>query len=163
MTLADRLIVMNAGVAEQFDSPLEVYQRPATTFVAGFIGSPSINFFDGKITVGSSHEFSADGISIPLDRYEFANAPVNADVSFGIRPEHVQVGETASTQPISTTINIDVVEPMGSDTLVWSKIGDRDSRFRVDGQTTLKPGDDVLVGFDPARASIFNKKTELRV
>ena len=73
-----------------------------------------------------------------------------------IRPEHIFHGAAATSQPFSKEIEIEIVEPMGSDTLVWSKLGSHNLSFRVDSEKPLKVGDRVPVGFDPARASLFD-------
>ena len=164
MTLADRIAIMKGGLIQQLADPHTIYTKPVNRYVAGFIGSPSINFLEGTMTGGKNATFSADGISIPLAGYEFSgNGAADGSVSFGIRPEHIVVGEQADNMPFSQDVTIDVVEPMGSDTLVWSTLGGQDFRFRVDGQSMLRAGQSERIGFDPARASIFDTKSELRV
>ena len=78
------------------------------------------------------------------------------DVTLGIRPEHVLFGEAASSAPFSREVTVEVVEPMGADTLVWAMIDDLSFRFRVEGQLQLRHGDKVTIGFDPARGSMFD-------
>jgi multiple sugar transport system ATP-binding protein len=163
MTLADRIAIMRGGAILQLDAPQTIYNKPANKYVAGFIGSPSINFLEGATTSHSAPGFAADGIKIDLERYEFSDAPGERPVCFGIRPEHVQTGEAAADQPFKADVEIEVVEPMGSDTLVWSRLGGQEFRFRVDGQAALRAGQKTLVGFDPARASIFDNETEIRI
>jgi sn-glycerol 3-phosphate transport system ATP-binding protein len=102
MTLAQRMIVMNAGRAEQIGAPLEVYEKPATTFVAGFIGSPPMNL-------------------IPTQRN-------GRDILLGVRPEHL---EPCSPGEAMMTVEVDLVEPLGSDTLVYGRIGGHASEARV--------------------------------
>ena len=102
MTLAQRMIVMNAGRAEQIGAPLEVYARPATTFVAGFIGSPPMNL-------------------IPAQRN-------GRDILLGVRPEHL---EPCSPGEAMMTVDVDLVEPLGSDTLVYGRIGEHSSGARI--------------------------------
>jgi sn-glycerol 3-phosphate transport system ATP-binding protein len=102
MTLAQRMMVMNAGRAEQIGAPLEVYEKPATTFVAGFIGSPPMNL-------------------IPTQRN-------GRDILLGVRPEHL---EPCSPGEAMMTVEVDLVEPLGSDTLVYGRIGGHASEARV--------------------------------
>ncbi len=163
LTLADRIAIMRGGAIQQLADPHTIYNRPINKYVAGFIGSPSINFLEGSVDTSNGAQFVADGIAVDLSRYEFQGTAENQIVSFGIRPEHIQVGNAEDAGSFSATVLIDVVEPMGSDTLVWSKLAGQDFRFRVDGQSTLKSGDEVAINFDPGRASIFNSENELRI
>ncbi len=153
MTLADRIAVMRGGVIQQFDSPQEIYNRPINRFVAGFIGSPGMNFFEGSISNGA---LRADGVEIPLSRYAFSNgAAAGGTVAFGIRPEHIALN-SGSDWPFSTKVKVDVVEPMGSDSLVWTKLGRQNLAVRVPSERMPSSGDMVEIGFDPMRASIFD-------
>jgi multiple sugar transport system ATP-binding protein len=146
---------------QQFDSPQEIYNKPVNRFVAGFIGSPGMNFLEG--TLGEGPMFRAAGIEIPLSRYAFAAAPVSGtNVSFGIRPEHVSLNSGADW-PFSTRVKVDVVEPMGSDSLVWTKLGNQNLAVRVPTERMPASGDMVEIGFDPMRASIFDTGDGLRL
>ena len=166
MTLADRIAIMRDGAVLQLADPNTIYNKPANKYVAGFIGSPSINFLEGNLQGGGT-KFVADGIEdgieIDLARYEYVDGGKDAAVSLGVRPEHIMLGKVPQKGLFEAELVIDVVEPMGSDTLVWSKLGDQDFRFRVDGQTTLSTGDKQVVHFDPQRVSIFDNGTELRL
>ncbi|MGJ8527827.1 ABC transporter ATP-binding protein [Maritalea sp.] len=161
MTLADRIAIMKEGLIQQLDSPAEIYNRPVNKYVADFIGSPAMNFLDGKL--GQNGQFKVGGSTIDLKGYDFSEGPVDAPVWFGFRPEHAIAGPGAEQQPFSTNVTAEIVEPMGSDTLVWTKIEDQPFRVRMDGQARIATGDEFVLGFDPARASIFDKETELRV
>ena len=129
LTLADRIAIMRGGSILQLDDPHTIYNKPVNKYVAGFIGSPSINFFEGSVSGGGKPVFMTEGVSIDLSRYEFAGHVETCDASFGIRPEHVHVGEPHSTDLFSAEVKVDVVEPMGSDTLVWTKVAGQDFRF----------------------------------
>ena len=156
LTLADRIAVMKGGMIQQLDTPHVIYNNPVNRFVAGFIGSPGMNFLEGKIANGASGPaFSAADIDIPLSRYEFAGAPEAGDVSFGIRPEHVAINSGADW-PFSAPVTVEVVEPMGSDTLVWTRLGGQNFAMRVPSERAPRSGDSVEIGFDPMRASIFD-------
>lgn len=163
LTLADRIAVMRAGAIQQLDNPHEIYNRPVNLYVAGFMGSPGMNFIKGNIVSGSAPGFRCKEALIDLAGYDFRQAPVDGPAIFGIRPEHVSTGDTASAESFSTEAVVEVVEPMGADTLVWSTFDDQEFRFRVDGQSTLKPGERIVIGFDPAKASIFDASTENRL
>ncbi|MEC9342627.1 MAG: ABC transporter ATP-binding protein [Pseudomonadota bacterium] len=165
MTLADRIAIMRDGAIQQLDDPHTIYNKPVNKYVAGFIGSPSINFFTGTLEKGTEPTFVAGETRVGLGRYGFSrDGELPDDAVFAIRPEHVVVGEAAAGQPFSGEVVIDVVEPMGADTQVWSHMRDQELRFRVDGQATgFGRGDRVKVGFDPANASLFDAATELRL
>ncbi|WP_163266101.1 ABC transporter ATP-binding protein [Chelativorans alearense] len=164
MTLADRIAIMRAGAIQQLADPATIYNKPYNKYVAGFIGSPSINFIDGTLEAASDPVFKAGETKVDLSRYAFSgNGPKPGPVTFGIRPEHIFMDKAAVDEPFRANVEVDVVEPMGADTLVWSKLNGHELRFRVDGQTPLKKGDRVKVGFDPARASIFDAETEMRL
>jgi len=153
MTLADRIAVMRGGVIQQLDAPQAIYNRPVNRFVAGFLGSPGMNFLHGTIA-GSA--FKADKTSVPLDRYKFERrAGDGQPVVLGIRPEHIASGAAASGQPFTQQVMVEVVEPMGSDTLVWTKLGGYNLAFRMEAEKQTAPGDQVTIGFDPAKASLF--------
>ncbi len=163
LTLADRIAIMKEGSIQQLADPHTIYNKPTNLFVAGFIGSPSINLIDGSIENDKAPVFNCSSGTINLKSYEFA-APVNAGKAvLGVRPEHVATGAAARALSFNTEVVIDVVEPMGSDTLIWTTLGADEFRFRVGGQTNLAPGETVLIGFDPAAASLFDHETELRL
>lgn len=120
MTLGDRLLVMDNGYAAQIGSPLEVYERPATVFVAGFIGSPAMNFTEAAVLesgdalrLPGDHRIVLDGAGIP----DWAGK----NVLLGIRPEHL---ELATTRPATLMLNVDQVELLGADTLVHGRLGE---------------------------------------
>jgi sn-glycerol 3-phosphate transport system ATP-binding protein len=114
MTLADRLIVMNAGLAEQIGVPIELYERPASVFVAGFIGSPAMNFLPGRTADG--HVLLDGGATLPLPPGSTA-APGSA-VTVGMRPEHF----AADGEGAQMTLVVDLVEMLGADTIVHGRI-----------------------------------------
>jgi multiple sugar transport system ATP-binding protein len=165
MTLADRIAVMKGGVIQQLDAPQTIYNRPVNRFVAGFLGSPAMNFVDGQLDTGDVPVFKADGIAIPLGRYQFdgdAGRGARRCV-FGVRPEHIALGEAANAMPFSAETSVEIVEPMGSDTLVWTKLGGQTLSFRVEAEKMLRNGDAIRIGFDPARASLFDAETGSRL
>jgi multiple sugar transport system ATP-binding protein len=165
MTLADRIAVMRGGIIQQLDAPHAIYARPVNRFVAGFIGSPGMNFLEGTMdTGGAKPNFRAGDAAIGTTGYEFEQKPQNGQpVIFGIRPEHVAIGDQAKTMAYSTEAEIEIVEPMGSDTLSWTKLGGQNFTFRIDSEYAPKEGEKVLIGFDPARASIFDANTDIRL
>ena len=165
MTLADRIAIMRNGIIQQLDTPHNIYNLPQNLFVAGFIGSPSMNFLRGELkSSGGQRSFAAEGTTVPLDRYHFgANAPENAQVVLGIRPEHVAIGSDASAMPFVTEGEIEVVEPMGSDTVAWTKIAGQQFTFRCESEVQLHVGQKLKVGFDPGRGSLFDGESTNRL
>jgi sn-glycerol 3-phosphate transport system ATP-binding protein len=136
MTLAHRMIVMNAGRAEQIGAPLEVYARPATTFVAGFIGSPSMNL-------------------LPQER-------AGEKVLFGIRPEHL---EPCSAADAMLALEVDLVEPLGADTLVYGHLeGSAGARVaaRLDSSLVARAGK-LMLRYRPERVHYFDPATGARI
>lgn len=160
MTLADRIAIMRGGQIMQLGSPDEIYNRPINKYVAGFIGSPSMNFIEGKL---SGQTFVSDNLTVPMAGYEFGGGATDSAAIIGIRPEHVLTGALIDAAPVKTEVVIDLVEPMGSDTLAWAKLGGEPFRIRMDGQSKVKPGDTLPIGIDPSRASLFDKATEDRI
>ncbi|MGD9915307.1 MAG: ABC transporter ATP-binding protein [Rhizobiaceae bacterium] len=158
MTLADRIAVMKGGIIQQLDTPKAIYSRPVNRFVAGFIGSPGMNFIEGTIEGG---QFVAREQRIPLDRYQGDGAP-GGQASFGIRPEHIALN-SGEGWPVKEEVRVEVVEPMGSDTLVWVTLGGQPLSVRVGSERAPEVGDQVTIGFDPMRASVFDQATGQRI
>ncbi len=161
MTLADRIAIMKGGNIMQLGTPDEIYNQPQNLYVADFIGSPSMNFIEGQFEKGA---FRKGDLNLPLTGYAFA-APQTADrpATIGIRPEHVVTGELVANAPIKIDVQVDLVEPMGSDTLVWAKVAGQDFRIRMDGQARVRTRDSLQIGIDPSRSSLFDTKTEARL
>jgi multiple sugar transport system ATP-binding protein len=146
MTLADRIAVLSAGHVMQYASPDEIYNRPAAKFVAGFTGSPSMNFAAATV--------SADGASVVV-----AGATVALEVTFGVRPEDIDVGGDIPARVV-------VIEPLGAETLVTLAIGSQNSVemiTRVDADTKLVSGDQIKVSINAAKTHLFDLKTELAI
>ncbi len=165
LTLADRIAIMKDGLIQQLDTPLGIYNRPENRFVAGFIGSPGMNFMQGLLECSDDQwQFSTEGLTMSLQDYQFTREPVQGTpVEFGIRPEHILIGDNAASQPIQSVIDIELIEPMGADTVVWSKLGGSSFTLRVDSEAVLSKDQSLPVGFSAARASIFSSADGLRV
>ena len=159
LTLADRIAVMRSGLVQQLASPDEIYNRPVNKYVAGFIGSPEINFLDGLL---ERTVFHTGGLSVDVARYGFAKQP-GGPAWFGVRPEAVLTGDAARACPVHMDATVEIVEPMGADTLVWTKVAGQDFRLRMEGQARVAHGDALHIGFDPIRASMFDKGPEERL
>ncbi|MER9053055.1 sn-glycerol-3-phosphate ABC transporter ATP-binding protein UgpC [Mesorhizobium sp. M0910] len=163
MTLADRIAVMKGGVIQQLDAPQTIYNRPVNRFVAGFLGSPAMNFLDGRLEQADGDwHFVVEDVRIPLATYAFEKDPVPGPAVFGIRPEHVAFN-SGTGWPFAATANVEVVEPMGSDTLVWLKLAGQNFTVRVTAERTPNNAEAVGIGFDPMRASLFDAATGNRL
>ncbi len=162
MTLADRIAIMKEGVIQQLDTPHMIYNKPVNLFVAGFIGSPSMNFLEGTLSEG---RIDLGGVSVPVGRYGFepGNENWSGKAILGVRPEHVVVGEGAEQQPFSFDGVIEIIEPMGADTVAWTRLGSHSFTFRADSELNLAEGQTVKLGFDAARASLFDAERGERI
>jgi multiple sugar transport system ATP-binding protein len=157
MTLADRIAVMKGGSIQQLDAPQTIYNKPKNRYVAGFIGSPSMNFVKGSIqTRGESAVFQIGGFEVPLATY-VPDAPLrDGAAELGVRPEHILIDETSKdATPVYKGV-VDLVEPMGSDSLVWIKLGEQIISARVESNRMFEPGQNVDVRFRANLASLFD-------
>jgi multiple sugar transport system ATP-binding protein len=156
MTMADRIVVMHDGIVEQVGTPLELYDRPANIFVAGFIGSPAMNLIKGTIKGGKKPAFETEtGITLPL-----AKAPGAANgrpVVYGIRPEHFSLGKGGVASEVS------VVEPLGSETQVISKIGGQKVVGVFRERVSARPGEKLPLVPDPNAVHLFDAETGARM
>jgi multiple sugar transport system ATP-binding protein len=159
MTLADRIAVMKGGTIQQLDRPQTIYNKPKNLYVAGFIGSPSMNFLKGHIEgQGANAVFHLGGQKIPLRDYP-PEAPLQpGSAVLGVRPEHIVIeSERHSADAYNATV--DLVEPMGSDSLVWLKINDTIFSARVESNQHFEPGQKLAVRFRVNLASVFDEAT----
>ncbi len=156
MTLADRILVMNHGVAEQIGTPLEVYQRPASLFVAGFIGSPPMNILDGRIDDRGEAVLLPGGqrLSLPQPRPTDAGRPIK----LGIRPEHMAVAADGFS------IEVELVEALGADTVVYGRLPDGETLLvRMAGIPTVRERDRLTVAPQTDALHLFDAVTGRRV
>lgn len=165
MTLADRIAIMKQGLIQQLDTPQAIYNSPVNKYVAGFIGSPEMNFFDGTLMGAKADRFEVEGTKIGLKGYKFGDHPRQdgQKASLGIRPEHVAVGAAAKAMPVKAKVAVELVEPMGADTLVWSSYLGKPFRFMMEGSAEVGVGSELDIGFDPAKANLFDTESELRL
>lgn len=165
LTLADRIAVMQNGVIQQLAPPGEIYERPVNRFVAGFVGSPGMNFLEGKLKVENERvHFASLQSELDVTGYQFSNRPIDgADVTLGIRPEHLSIEVGATRKQANLTVA--VFETMGADTLVWGTIAGQSVSMRVDGERRLTPSrDEVLaVAYSPERLSLFDQTSGHRL
>jgi sn-glycerol 3-phosphate transport system ATP-binding protein len=162
MTLADRLIVMNGGVAEQIGTPMDVYDRPATIFVAGFIGSPAMNFMAGKVADSrqSIDLASTGGIKVNLPLNGPTSAAPGTPVMVGIRPEHLL---PYANGPLE--LEIEMAEPLGADTLLHGHAGAVRElmTIRLPGLVLAKPGEKRRFNIDSKNLHLFDQQSGKRI
>ena len=156
MTMADRIVVMNEGRVEQMGRPLELYDAPRNLFVAGFIGSPAMNFINGRIQAdGQGSAFVSDSaLTLPLPDITLENG---RPVVFGIRPEHIEIGEGGFTAQVV------VVEPTGSETQIFARAGNLEIDAVVKDRVDVGSGAEIPLRIDPAHAHVFDRETGLRL
>ena len=167
MTMGDRITVMSAGVIQQVGAPLELYKHPANLFVAGFIGSPSMNFV--PVTLRASGEtitVDAGAFQVVLPPAQAAKARpyIGKACTFGIRPEHIHdkslAGLIRPTEGNTILADVDVIEPLGSDVEMYLTAGEHALVAEIDSATTAKTGDRIAVIFDMDESHLFDKDTE---
>ena len=167
MTMATRIVVMKDGLIQQVDTPQNLYDSPCNIFVAGFIGTPQMNFIKGTLSKkGEDVFFNFEDISLKLPK-EKAEAPELADyigkeVVVGLRPEGISDDESAvAANPDSSfTVNVDVTELMGAEIYLYLTIGETNLIARVSSRSRSRAGDTIKVAFDMSRLHIFDNDTE---
>ncbi|WP_281188253.1 sn-glycerol-3-phosphate import ATP-binding protein UgpC [Vibrio harveyi] len=155
MTLADKLVVLNKGNVEQVGTPLEIYDNPASLFVATFIGSPSMNILDGSVSV--------DGITIgdallPVSTTNLALG----EIKLGLRPEHLQISQDNPW----LQVEVELIESLGADLLLYCRTEGGDSQklvVRVEGHTPIQIGDKLGLDIKPKHVHLFDANTEKRI
>jgi len=155
MTLADKIVVLKDGEVMQVGSPMELFNQPANEFVAGFLGSPKMNFFDGVLSDvaddGAKAGFKGEGIDAANLRLVSSEKSSGDAARIGIRPQHLVLDPKG---PIAGTIGL--VERLGTETVVELRsASDTPFRFATPENLDLKVGDDVRFGFDEMKAHLF--------
>ncbi|MFT8887447.1 MAG: sn-glycerol-3-phosphate ABC transporter ATP-binding protein UgpC [Ethanoligenens sp.] len=176
MTMGDRIVVMKDGLVQQVDTPQNLYEKPTNVFVAGFMGSPQMNFLDAKLVekdgqtiveFGDISSATPDGkytVVLPEGKVKGSNIKeyVGKDVILGIRPEHLHdegIFLSAAKQGI-VDAHVDVTEMMGAETYLYLTIAGQSVTARVSPRTPVKPGDDIQIALDINKIHLFDKETE---
>ncbi|TXL70485.1 sn-glycerol-3-phosphate import ATP-binding protein UgpC [Vineibacter terrae] len=163
MTLADQLIVMNAGRAEQIGTPMDVYEKPASTFVAGFIGSPAMNFLSGRVGTDrrSVSLATADQQHVTLRLSGAIEGEPDRAVTLGVRPEHL----LADGGDGAIALQIEMVEPLGADTLLHGHFGESREgvTVRMPGHVQVKGGESRRFNVDAANVHLFDADSGRRI
>ena len=158
MTMADRIVVMNAGQIEQAGPPLELYDRPRNKFVAGFLGSPAMSFIDGTLdrSGGTTAVRTRSGVRIPAPPTQAADGQ---PVSVGVRPEDYRIAREGAGIPFA----VDVVEPTGAETHLHGTIDSTEVRCVFHDRVAVQPGTVLSLAVDPARAHLFDHASGARL
>ncbi len=153
MTMADKIVVLREGLVEQIGSPLELYDRPANSFVASFIGSPAMNMLRGRLEPGEAPRLTlASGVTIPLS--EAPAAALGREVILGVRPEHITVGGAASVNA-----QVSVIEPTGAETFVSATLSGEEIVCVLKERVSCRPGDTLALSFALAPLHFFDAET----
>jgi multiple sugar transport system ATP-binding protein len=153
MTMADKIVVMNHGVVEQAGPPLELYDRPANLFVAGFIGSPAMNMINGNISDGALRTSDGTDWALPSN----GNGRHAGPAIYGIRPEHLRLDEGGFPATVQ------IVEPTGSETQVMVRIGDTPLTCAFRERVSARPGETIRISPDLTRVHLFEKGSGQRI
>lgn len=166
--MGTRICVMRDGILQQLDTPQMLYNQPGNIFVAGFIGSPAMNFFDVTVT-GTKEEMYLDGgtfkVKIPANKTEAYASHLGKQVVFGIRPEDIHDPQYAppaiSGAPVKA--RVDVTELMGNEIFLYLLTGNKQFIARVDPRTSARVGQDVDVLFNMDNMHVFDRDTEIAI
>ncbi len=171
MTMGDHIAVLNAGIIQQLGTPGELYEHPANKFVAGFIGSPAMNFFEnGRLEQQEGRVWLrlAEGVALMLPEEVAARAEryIGRQVTAGIRPEHLEEVQAARRRQgveVATVltgqalpVQVEVVEHLGNEQMVYGLLADKQVLARVDARTVLRPGDEIELFFDVRHLHLFD-------
>jgi len=165
MTMGDRIAVLNGGIIQQIGAPQELYDHPANLFVAGFIGTPSMNFFPGAkiIGEGDSTKVVLEGvgqIAVPAVYAEKARAAAGKDLTFGIRPVHLEDASIVGANELSSIDGtVDVVENLGNELQVYLTAGDKTLIATLDPRSRVIPGNKVKLFVDSDQIHLFDSNT----
>ncbi|MGG5318878.1 ABC transporter ATP-binding protein [Enterococcus sp. AZ072] len=164
MTMADRIVIMKDGFVQQIGSPKEVYNQPKNVFVAGFIGSPAMNFFNVSLNQG----VITDGYGLRLRIPEGKNKVLlekgyeGKELIFGVRPEDIHSEQVALDAAVGSTVTAEVVvsELLGAETMLYTKIGETEFISKVDARDFHNPGETIDLAFNVNKAHFFDKDSE---
>ncbi|MCE5314343.1 MAG: sn-glycerol-3-phosphate ABC transporter ATP-binding protein UgpC [Armatimonadota bacterium] len=167
MTMGDRIMVMCGGLVQQVDTPLGLYNKPANKFVAGFIGTPSMNFLTVKIEDDGIINGGCFKVKAPADKVGLLKPYIGKEVEFGIRPEDIfDKNLTNLVQATSDNVakaTVEVIEPMGSIVTLYLSCGTHSMVASIDAETHAKELQEVDLIFDMAKTHLFDKDTELAI
>jgi multiple sugar transport system ATP-binding protein len=167
MTMGDKIVVMNEGFIQQVDTPQQLYDNPCNLFVAGFIGTPPMNFIEGQVTKkDEKYSITVGDFTLPVPEervsYENLSGYEGKTVIVGVRPENLHIEESFLDLPTSGVIDtrVDIAEMMGSEILLYSSVNQSSIVSKIAVTNNLKTGDMVKLAVDCKKIHIFDKETE---
>jgi multiple sugar transport system ATP-binding protein len=167
MTLGQRIVVFNAGQIQQIDTPMNLYTRPANLFVAGFLGSPAMNFFRGMLRAGEHLYLDCGATILPLgndaDLAAKLKASLGKEIVAGIRPEDLRPLASAATSQPSLRAQLDVIEPVGNEVFLNLSCGGAELVARTPPGNLPEPGNQISLGYAPTALHFFDAHTEQRI
>ena len=163
MTLGTRIVVMKDGVVQQVDSPQNLYEKPQNKFVAGFIGSPQMNFMNTKVSVKGDTAyltFAGKEIALPADKSKklIAGGYAGKEVIMGVRPEHVKAADANAAFAVEATVN--VFELLGAEVYLYVDVAGESLTVRESSSVKARVDDKLQLTFDIAKIHVFDKETE---
>jgi multiple sugar transport system ATP-binding protein len=166
MTLGDRVVVMKDGVVQQVGEPLELYNAPANRFVAGFIGSPAMNFAEVTLADNAGRAVAeAPGLRIVLPEAlaSRARGKLGRKAMLGVRPENIHVAGTADASDHCFDAEVEVVEQLGSEILLDTRVGSALVTASIDPSVRVRPRDKLRLAVNPERLHLFDSESEMAI
>ena len=170
LTLGTRIVVMKDGVMQQVATPIDLYTKPCNMFVAGFIGSPQMNFIDCKVVKDGDDvklEFGSHSVKLPEGKAEkiVEGGYIGKDVVLGIRPEDIKDEEIFVTDGGDNVLDatVKVYEMLGAEVFLYFTVEGHDITVRVNPRTTARPGDTIKIALDTSKIHVFDKETEVTI
>lgn len=165
--MADRIVVLNAGRVEQIGTPLELFEAPANKFVAGFIGSPQMNFFEGTLLYSGP-----GGVAVEVPGFEVVNLPVEAAnavpgqaVILGVRPSHFELAKDGVANGLAVRFNVDYAESIGTDTYVYGKLEGSETATiaHLSDHVAIEDHSSLALAVQPQRVHLFDSESSVNL
>ena len=166
LTLADRIAIMKNGVIQQIGTPADVYRRPQNLFVAGFIGTPSMNLIKGRIERRSNRfcfVSEAGSLTISVAGYVSSSELSEGPILLGVRPEHIAFSTSAIASDVTDSFKVQIVEPMGSETIIYGNHEGIPLAIRANGETDPTSGTDAVITIDADHINLFDETSGNRL
>lgn len=163
MTMADRIVVMNNGYVQQVGSPEEIYENPANLFVAGFLGSPQINFFGGRYKKGAFVMENGTNISLSKEQQALLKGKEDQELVMGVRPEDIYLVQDQAAGEEVFGYQVEVKEMLGHEYVLYGNIGGADCTMRTSLNAVGRGDEELQIRFDKSKCHIFDKSTEERI
>ena len=171
MTMGERIVLMKDGVVQQIDSPMNIYDRPVNRFTAGFIGTPAMNFFEGRLAGRKSAAFQEKeggfSFAFPATMQKRLKPFIGKNLTMGVRPEHIFLKARSADvkRPLTFRVNVEAAEPMGNETFLYFSTTNRGNQHvaRIRSSERFAAGKPVNLLFDIEKAHFFDPVTEMAV